>query len=262
MLEWILENFKGFNVDEMSSSVGTPLICAAAGVSPGHINCMKLLLKAKANVNIAREGVVTPLICAVAAGSLESASILLDAGADPLLFLPGCVTPLHIACEAGDINCVKLFLSLPNSKKLVNFLTQPLEGVSHHKAGLKPIHYAAGRKHREVIELLLPLTEYLAKETTVDSLIAEQEATGDWNLSTDSAVDISSLKIATIEEKEEAKKAKEEGNKFFLVKDWGNSCARYSRAIELDPHEAIYWNNRFIETVLSVYEYVDVTMFL
>jgi ankyrin repeat protein len=76
----VLINQPGINVNIQDRDGNTPLIFAAGlGWAPG----VDALLAKKANVNLANNGGVTPLIRAVLAHDSEIVKKLLDAGADP-----------------------------------------------------------------------------------------------------------------------------------------------------------------------------------
>ena len=248
MLRWLVSH--GANIHE-PSSIGTPLNCAAGDASDSHYKCVKFLIDGGCNVNQSCHG-VSPILVAVIAGAHSVVKLLIEKGADLSVTLPGGVTPLHIACESGAIDTVKVFLqddgtnaTAVNRLQLLNSETCDID-EHHHKVGLKPIHYAAGRKHRDVVDYLLPLTPGLGSGVTSEKLILEQAATGDWDepLDITQAANVLTLPRATAEQVELAKKEKEIGNKCFLNKDWAGSLAAYTNAIELNPHEAVYWLNR------------------
>ncbi|KAJ4898524.1 ankyrin repeat family protein [Raphanus sativus] len=96
---------RGVPVDSQSES-GTPLIWAA-----GHDqkDAVQVLLEHNANPNAETEDNVTPLLSAVAAGSVACLKLLGLAGANANVYAGG-ATPLHIAADIGDIELIILLL--------------------------------------------------------------------------------------------------------------------------------------------------------
>ncbi|XP_017091126.2 transient receptor potential channel pyrexia isoform X1 [Drosophila bipectinata] len=85
----------------------TPLHCAASSKS---IECILLLLRRKANINIGIEK-RSALHYAIDVNAVECVEILLKYGADPNTPQVYTETPLHTASAAGFAKCVQLLLS-------------------------------------------------------------------------------------------------------------------------------------------------------
>lgn len=86
----------------------TPLLAAA---SKGHVNVIKILISAGADVNLAdNEFGWTPLREATAKGHTKAMEVLLRAKADPNLAESDGFTPLHVAASRGDSDAVSLLL--------------------------------------------------------------------------------------------------------------------------------------------------------
>lgn len=85
----------------------TPLHCAASAQS---VECILLLLKRKAHINIGLEK-RSALHFAIDRNAIECVEILLKYGADPNTPQVYTETPLHTACALGFAKCVELLLS-------------------------------------------------------------------------------------------------------------------------------------------------------
>ncbi|XVF01960.1 hypothetical protein REPUB_Repub04eG0134700 [Reevesia pubescens] len=147
---------KGVEVDSQSDS-GTHLVWAA-----GHAqhDAVKVLLDHHANPNAETEDNITPLLSAVAAGSLACLDLLIQAGAK-MNVIAGGATPLHIAADNGS---PELINSLLKAGADPNFLDED---------GQKPIQVAAARGQRQAVEILFPLTSRIDSipEWTVDGVL-------------------------------------------------------------------------------------------
>ncbi|KAK3759341.1 hypothetical protein RRG08_020264 [Elysia crispata] len=85
----------------------TPVRLAATG---GHETCLKLLIKAGADIHIVDVKGQTPLFVAVKNRRLQCARLLLQSGACPDGDVKNSSTPLNVAFMNGDINSVLLLL--------------------------------------------------------------------------------------------------------------------------------------------------------
>ncbi|CAD7084027.1 unnamed protein product [Hermetia illucens] len=118
----------------------TPLHCAA---SAGSIECILLLLKRKAQINVGIE-TRSALHYAVDNNSLECAEILLKYGANPNTPQVYTETPLHTAAALGHKECVELLLKYGADVR-----------SQFGKRKLTALHLAAEGDYVDCVKLLL-----------------------------------------------------------------------------------------------------------
>ncbi|KAL2461026.1 Ankyrin repeat family protein [Abeliophyllum distichum] len=232
---------KGVNVD-LQSDAGTPLIWAA-----GHCqqDAVKLLLEHNANPNAQTEDDITPLLSAVAAGSLACLGLLIKAGAN-VNIIAGGATPLHIAADVGSpevINCLLQAGANPNATD---------------EDDLKPIQVAAARGNKEAVKILFPVTSPIENvpEWSVDGILGhvqsenERKQQGEVEALRESnkLKDITPPKLDVPEVPAEAKKkaaeAKARGDDAFKRKDYMTAVDAYTQAVDFDPTDATLFSNR------------------
>jgi ankyrin repeat protein len=97
----------GANVNEATRDTLSPLANAA---ELGHAEIVTLLLQAGVNVNAAADG-YTPLMRACVGGQAKTVRLLLDAGANPNLERHDGQRALHFAAKRGESKCVELVLA-------------------------------------------------------------------------------------------------------------------------------------------------------
>ena len=102
----------GAPVNDQDSEARPPLMAAASGTLAGHFECMKLLVKAGANLNVHYSSdpiVQTPLIGTV----LEEKKLefLINAGCDVNIAGPNGRSALMTAAARGKFSCCKLLLN-------------------------------------------------------------------------------------------------------------------------------------------------------
>jgi hypothetical protein len=225
---------KGVDV-ESESDAGTPLVWAA-----GHAqqDAVQILLEHNAKPNTETDDGITPLLSAVAAGSLPCLEVLIQAGADPNIRAGG-ATPLHIAADSGNTEVIKCLLKAggdPNASD---------------NDGLKPVQIAAFSNNHEVVELLLPLTSPIpgVSNWSVDGIIEytlSQEVEEKAQLK--EAASLKSARPQPVEVSPEAKtkslEAKSRGDDAFRRKDFLAAVDAYTQATELDPNDATVLSNR------------------
>ncbi len=117
----------------------TPLFYAAAN---GHVKASEVLLASGAAIDAKDRQGWTPLLLAAWGGQVEAVRFLLASGADPSVSDAIGWTPLHAAAFEGHLECVRL-------------LTTPALIECPSKNGDRPLHWAIGRGHREVVAFLL-----------------------------------------------------------------------------------------------------------
>ncbi|XP_047339029.1 putative ankyrin repeat protein RF_0381 [Impatiens glandulifera] len=233
LLEFLLS--KGAQVDSQSDS-GTPLIWAAGH---GQEDAVKLLLAHHANPNSETDDDITPLLSAVAAGSLSCLDLLIQAGAKVNITAGG-ATPLHIAADIGSseiTNCLLAAGADPNATD---------------EDGLKSIQVAAARGNRSVVEILFPVTSQIRNipNWTIDGIInhlqsdTEKKLEGTVNPhSENGSSDTVKLEV-TPEAKKKAAEAKARGGDAYNNKDYSTAIDAYTQAISFDPTDAVLLSNR------------------
>ncbi|KAL0384832.1 UNVERIFIED_CONTAM: PRA1 family protein E [Sesamum radiatum] len=162
---------KGVNVD-LQSDAGTPLIWAA-----GHAqkDSVKVLLEHNADPNVKTEDDITPLLSAVAAGSLACLELLIKAGATVNVTAGG-ATPLHIAADGGSPEIINCLLQAGADPNATDESESSEEGVEKKDSvsmylnelyidGLKPIQVAAARGNRVAVEILFPEENEVPKDS-------------------------------------------------------------------------------------------------
>ncbi|KAI5669485.1 hypothetical protein M9H77_19338 [Catharanthus roseus] len=233
---------KGVDVD-LQSDAGTPLVWAAGH---GQQDAVKILLENHANPNIENEDDITPLLSAVAAGSLPCLELLIQAGAKVNVSAGG-ATPLHIAADNGSpeiINCLLKAGADPNSID---------------EEGLKPIQVAALRANRRAVEILFPVTSQIETipDWSVDGIIEhmqtdngkvqeETRMSKEDNRQKDATISNKNLPEVTPEAKKKASEAKARGDDAFKRSDFSAAVDAYTQAIDFDPTDATLHSNRSI----------------
>ncbi len=139
--------------DQVLSTGATPLLRAAKG---GDVEAVRLLLKYKANISLANEAGVTPLMVAAGSGhganptrgryktdaqAAECAKLLIEAGADVNEAAPRTrATALHAAAQHGWIETIQLLAAKGADLEFAD------------STGLRAIDHAAGRSARGFLE--------------------------------------------------------------------------------------------------------------
>ncbi|GLT95156.1 hypothetical protein SLE2022_128540 [Rubroshorea leprosula] len=238
LLTYILS--KGVEVDSQSDA-GTPLIWAAGH---GQNDAVRVLLEHHANPNADTEDDITPLLSAVAAGSVACVDLLVKAGANVNITAGG-ATPMHIAADLGSFELIDCLLKAGADPNVID------------EDGQKPIQVAAARGHRGAVEILFPLTSKIDSipEWTVDGILEcmqseankQQEETRDLkevNAAKDTTLPKKDLPEVTPEVKEKAAESKSRGDEAFKRQDYQMAIDAYTQAIDLDPTDATLFSNR------------------
>ncbi|KAL3829862.1 hypothetical protein ACJIZ3_018664 [Penstemon smallii] len=234
---------KSVNVD-LQSDAGTPLIWAA-----GHAqqDAVKLLLEHNANPNVKTEDDVTPLLSAVAAGSLACVDLLIEAGSDVNVSAGG-ATPLHIAADSGSAEIIK------------SLLQAGADPNAFDEDGLKPIQVAAARGNRMAVEILFPVSLQVpdVRDWSIDGILQHMQQCETGRLEDENKrleesnklKDISSPKKdipeVTAEAKKKAAEAKARGHEAFKRKDYMTAIDAYTQAIDFDPTDGTLLSNRSV----------------
>lgn len=230
---------KGAEVDS-ESDAGTPLIWAAGH---GQQEAVKVLLEHHANPNAETEDNITPLLSAVAAGSLTCLDLLIQAGANANIVAGG-ATPLHIAADIGSTEIVKCLLKAGADPNVTD------------EDGQKPIQVAAARGNREAVEILFPLTseDPSIPKWTVDGILeymqfeSGKQSEETRNLKEDHApkdkAPTKELPEVRPETKKKAAEAKARGDEAFKQKDYLMAVDAYTQATDFDPNDATLLSNR------------------
>ncbi|KAM7251942.1 hypothetical protein ACFE04_023825 [Oxalis oulophora] len=236
LLKYLLS--KGIEV-ESQSDAGTPLVWAAGH---GQADAVKVLLEHHANPNAETEDGVTPLLSAVAAGSLTCLELLVQAGANVNVSAGG-ATPLHIAADHGSLELVNCLLKAGADPNIAD------------EDGVKPIQVAAGRGNRAIVEILFSCTEKIndIQDWTVDGLLEymQSETSKHQELTkglkeVDLTKDLPKKDHPEVapEVKKKAAEAKSRGDEAFHRKDLQSAVDAYTQAIDLDPYEGTFYSNR------------------
>lgn len=223
---------RGVDVD-LQSDAGTPLIWAAGH---GQQDAVRILLEHHANPNIGTDDDVTPLLSAVAAGSLQCLELLIQAGAYVNVTAGG-ATPLHIAADHGNPEMIECLLKAGANPDSLD------------EEGLKPIEVAAARGHRRGVEMLFPVTAQIptVSEWSVDGILEHLQSETDKMKPEEKPVNKQkavSMPEVTPEARKRASEAKARGDEAFKRKDFSLAVDAYSQAIDFDPTDATLHSNR------------------
>ncbi|XP_021283418.1 ankyrin-1 [Herrania umbratica] len=243
LLKYLLA--KGVEVDSQSDS-GTTLVWAAGH---GQHDAVKVLLEHHANPNAETEDNITPLLSAVAAGSLACLDLLIEAGAK-VNVIAGGATPLHIAADIGSPELVNSLLKAGADPNVID------------EDGQKPIQVAAGRGQQGAVEILFPLTSKIdaIPEWTVDGILEYMQSEANKQMeemknlkeakaARDTTLPTTDLPEVTAEAKKRAVEAKSRGDEAFKRKDFQMAVDAYTQAIDLDPTDATLHSNRSLSWI-------------
>ena len=168
---------------------------------------------------------ITPLIYAAVNTNSSLISLLLANHADATICLDGGVTPFHIVCEAGDMPSFNAFKDNEHFKELANI---------KDANGLLPIAYAGEKKQKEIISILLPISEGFENET-VDSVI---EKYGETKPAVKEEKPQSNP--LTNEDKEIIHKKKVEGVTLFNQNKYEEAIKVFETVLLLNPNDEVY----------------------
>ncbi|XP_069484046.1 cortactin-binding protein 2 [Ambystoma mexicanum] len=136
----MLLNEEGTNLNDFCED-GCSALCAAA--ANGQTDCVRLLLTAGAQVDLAGNNGFTALCSAAAQGHFRCMELLIAYNADINHAAERGQTPLYLACQTGSNECIKLLLVLGADRGITT------------SDGWSPIHAAVDSGHFESLNLLL-----------------------------------------------------------------------------------------------------------
>jgi len=210
-------------------------------------------------LNAPNEQGMPPLILAAAANNDKHASILVEKGANWSTILPGNVNLLHMAADLNLIRTLQAILSFQSSNENVaKYLAM------QNNQGETPLDLASNEGHVGCVMLLLPngqnseeeardyIQQHQVKQKSNPSIVP---TTSSSSPSSDSSlkafeeqmkVNISKLGDLTItdEQIEQAMKHKQDGNKYFVQKEYADAIEHYTKAISVNPKEPTFYSNR------------------
>ncbi|NXD10516.1 ASB3 protein, partial [Nothocercus nigrocapillus] len=120
----------------------------------GYTEIIKILLEKGANKECEDDFGITPLFVAAQYGKLESLRMLVSYGAKVNCQAKDKATPLLIAAQEGHAKCVELLLSQGADPNL----------YCNEEEWQLPIHAAAEMGHKNILELLIPLTDRICDQ--------------------------------------------------------------------------------------------------
>jgi ankyrin repeat protein len=107
--EVLLAASRGGRPEEVLTELDARLLEACRRAEPSE--AAELLARGASVESRLRGSGWTPLICACASGSAETARLFLDAGADPSAAAADGRTPLHFSAQLGDTELIRMLLA-------------------------------------------------------------------------------------------------------------------------------------------------------
>ena len=236
---------------QCQSIVGTPLHWAA-----GQQRCeaIRYLISRGADINASGKS-PPPIFLAAASQSDEAVSIFLNTeGIDISIARNKDLNLLHMCAEFGLSQSVQRILEFEEGRA---FAVMPT------KDGNLPIHLASMSQHREVVEMLKPMSGEPWSGMDVEELLQDgQQRLEEWHKNhandtqpvntrpaggEDVEAMVAGLACQPAESREAelaAEAMKSQGNECFLAKDYHAAISAYSEAIKLQGNNHILWSNR------------------
>lgn len=205
------------------SETGTLLHWACGG---NAVETVHFLLEHGADPNVLTEKSVSPLLIAVISEFDAVFDALMDRNCNCSLRLFDGLNVLHIAADSGLKSRVERILCSESGKTAA---------LRRGDRGLLPIEMAAESGHFDVVDLLIEHSNVSESKT---DLLERMKITESDTFSYGNTKDV------TEEQKEEAEQFKLKGNECFKRKVYEKAIEWYSKAIQLDGTQYIYWSNR------------------
>lgn len=217
-----------------------------AAIGNDHVKIVDLLVNTyKADVNVKSKLGLSPLLLATICKRKDAILILLSTKMISLLdeFQDG-LTVVHVAAETGCLDVLKLFYEYNREDftSAANFKTNALA---------TPYDLALDMEHRDVVDYLTECTDLSLraenrKQFKVPEETVRKDMTKDEQRSEEHRIQMPKPPSVPVceEEKKKAMQWKEEGNQLFHAKKYQDAISSYSKSIEIDRMEAIYYSNR------------------
>lgn len=228
----------GASVSANAASSGTPLHWAA-GKETYSEPAVSALISHGASVDAADGRGLTAIILAAATGNGDSVAALADAGADVGFVVSGGATIAHICAQHGDLAALKAIAARGEQGRAALFAIDA-EGHS-------PLDLAQGREdcvaflaERGVPRRTSPVeVQEEAREQAAPSAKVENE------------------KVLVCLDAEGALRHKDLGNEALKRCDFAKAVEEYTKAIELDATNKVFYSNRSAAKLSLLAEKVD-----
>ncbi|XP_019487896.1 PREDICTED: cortactin-binding protein 2 [Hipposideros armiger] len=136
----MLLNEEGLDINYSCEDGRSALYSAAKN---GHTDCVRLLLNAEAQADVADKNGFTPLCAAAAQGHFKCVELLIAYDADINHAADGGQTPLYLACKNGNKECIKLLLEAGSDRSVKT------------SDGWSPVHAAVNTGDVDSLKLLM-----------------------------------------------------------------------------------------------------------
>mmetsp|Transcript_16317 Transcript_16317/g.21313 ORF Transcript_16317/g.21313 Transcript_16317/m.21313 type:complete len:474 (-) Transcript_16317:32-1453(-) len=217
----------GCDVNAKAKASGTPLHWASGDESGGV--AVEALLELGADASATDERGLTPLILAAAVGNAKGVVALANAGADAGLLVSGGATVAHICADAGDSHALKAILN-----KCVNG-TKAAMAIDAEGRNAADTAMAADRQ-----DCLRLLEERGIRPTGAVSTIPSTSI----HESKQEEIKRPMISHRICHDAAKANECKSTGNNALAAGNHDAAIAAYSKAIELDATNKVFYSNR------------------